>query len=108
MMIDIDYTGVDVNYNTSVIKDRIKQIKKEPTPVFVKDRPPIEKIKEIAKKYANYKNIIVIGNGGSITSSFAFYSALGDGKKNLHILHTMEPDYINKIKKDCTILFRFQ
>ncbi|MFW6311913.1 MAG: hypothetical protein ACOC1K_06730 [Nanoarchaeota archaeon] len=100
-MIDIDYSGADISYNTNILKEKIRKIKKEEKPVFVKDKPPIKKIKQLASKYSKYKNIIVIGNGGSITSSQAFYTALGNMKKKMYVLNTMEPDYVNKLKKNC-------
>lgn len=50
------------------------------------------------EKFAKYKKIVVIGNGGSITSYDAYYGALNPQKESATIW-TMEPDYIEKIQK---------
>lgn len=90
-MIEVDYSGIKIKSNKKLRLER---------PAFVIDKPPIQLMKKIAKKYSKYKNIVVIGNGGSITSSFAFYTALGS-KKKLYVVSTMEPDFLLKIKNEC-------
>lgn len=97
-MITIDYSGAEVNYTTFDIKKKIDDIKKKEKPAFVLDKPALSQITKLAEKQTKYKNVIIVGNGGSITSSRAYYDALGS-KKNLIILDSMEPDYINSIKE---------
>ena len=67
---------------------------------FIAWRPDIAKIKKDFAPFKNYKNIIVIGNGGSISTLFAFWRALhpADSRHQLIIVPTMEPDYIARIK----------
>ena len=67
---------------------------------FIAWRPDMVKIKKDFAPYAKYKNIIVIGNGGSISTLFAFWRALRltPYTKHLTIVPTMEPDFIARIK----------
>ena len=67
---------------------------------FANFEPNISAIKELAAKYTDVKNIIVIGNGGSITSFNYFASALGTNK-NYFVASTMEPDYLHSIISKC-------
>ena len=97
-MITIDYSGIKNLKISTEIKNKIQKIKKQPLPAFLTDKPPIKQMLSLAKKYSKYKNIVLIGNGGSINPLFALYNALETPKKNLYIIHTMEPDYIKKIK----------
>src|SRR3989344_9571130 len=68
---------------------------------FIAWRPDMVKIKQDFAPYAKYKNIIVIGNGGSISSLEAYWRAFGGGRseKKLTIVATMEPDYILMVRK---------
>lgn len=47
-----------------------------------------------------FKKLILIGNGGSITSYDAYHDALGS-KVPSFTVWTMEPDYLKKIKREC-------
>ena len=69
-------------------------------PLFAQYTPDFTSIEKLAKKYKTKKNIIVIGNGGSITSFHYFYSAL-QSKKNAYIVSSMEPDLLSDIKRKC-------
>ena len=62
---------------------------------FVTYKPDITQIKKQFEPYEKYKNYIVIGNGGSISSLVGFWGAFAyQSKKNLEIVSTMEPDYL--------------
>ncbi|MBW6452142.1 MAG: hypothetical protein K0B02_05450 [DPANN group archaeon] len=72
---------------------------------FYSHKPDIEIIKKIAKKYSKFKNVILIGNGGAISTTHAFYKSLSTSinsqkYKKLQILNTVDPDYITKIKNE--------
>ena len=69
-------------------------------PLFAQYTPDFKSIDKLAKKYKSKKNIIVIGNGGSITSFHYFFTALRTNK-NIFIVSTMEPDELSDIKKKC-------
>lgn len=69
-------------------------------PVFAKYKPNMKELDQLSRKYKKYQNIIIIGNGGSITSFYAVYTALANykTKKNIEFLDTMEPDYVAYVK----------
>lgn len=83
-------------------QDSFEKIHINKETIFSKYLPDINKIKHAFKPYLNYKNYIIIGNGGSITSLEAYWQALGKGKskKNLSIVSTMEPDYLELIERE--------
>lgn len=67
---------------------------------FVTYKPDITQIKKQFAPYEKYKNYIVIGNGGSISSLVGFWGAFGSSStKNLEIVSTMEPDYLYDLKQ---------
>lgn len=95
--ININNSGVE---DFSELKEKLYLIKKSSLPSFVLHKPDIEEIKSSCAKYKSYENYIIIGNGGSVNSSLAFYESIGrEHGKNFVFLTTMEPDYINFLKK---------
>jgi glucose-6-phosphate isomerase len=100
---------LNLNLNHSTIdltspefKEKIEKIKSTPVPNFAKYAPDLEEIKKLKEKYKDKKNIIVEGNGGSISNFRGIYSALGEkDNKNVFILDTEEPDYIKYLKNKC-------
>ncbi len=72
------------------------------TPEFTKYKPDINKIIRAAQTYKKFKNLIVIGYGGSINSFKAFYFANKDkAKKKVFIINTVEPEVLNRTAKEC-------
>lgn len=71
-------------------------------PEFASYVPPISEIKKQFSAYSNYKNIVVIGNGGSISTLNGFRGALSNwhtsGDRSLEIVSTMEPDYLREVQ----------
>ena len=78
----------------------IIQAPTEWSPVF-DFREDLDAIKEKISPYLKYKKIIVIGNGGSITSLEAYYRALSPQKK-VYFLSTMEPRLLKELKAKCS------
>ncbi len=76
---------------------QIKQIVL-PDALFLKYKPNFAKLQALARRYADFENILIIGHGGSITSSMAFSGALGTNGKNIQYLSTVDPDYIAQLK----------
>jgi len=80
------------------------------TPEFVSYKPDFELMEEIAEKYKEYKNILILAHGGSITSFLGMYHALKhQANKKVHFLSTVDPDYIFELKnllnnKDTVVL----
>jgi glucose-6-phosphate isomerase len=94
--LNLEHSRADVKN----IQAEIMRIKELSTPDFAKYNPHLDEIKRVTKKYLHYKNIIVVGNGGAINFFRGFYHALARGKttKQIEILNTVEPDYINELK----------
>lgn len=78
-------------------KRKHQDFPKKDEPEFVSVEPDIQKIREARDNY-DYDNLIVIGNGGSITSFRAYlYAFLGETDKNVRLATTMDPDYLNNL-----------
>jgi len=56
--------------------------------------------REAAKIDVDFENVIVIGNGGSITSFKAYFGALAKDK-NSYVIDSPDPALIRKVKRDC-------
>lgn len=85
------------------IKPFLDKITQKDVPDFVLYKPDFEKIDEIKKKYSKYKNIIVIGNGGSVSSLRAIHESKFEIRNSkLEILDTIDPEYIAYLKKVCS------
>jgi glucose-6-phosphate isomerase len=73
---------------------------KKDEPGFVSIKPDIERIREVRENF-EYENLVVIGNGGSITSFRAYlYAFLGETDVNVRLVTTMDPDYLNNLTDD--------
>ncbi len=71
-----------------------------PEAPFLNYKPDLEKIKTLAEKYKQYSNLLIIGNGGSITSTIGLLGVFGTGGKRVEILSTVDPEYIYKLKEE--------
>lgn len=58
----------------------------------------VKKLIDEAEKIGKFKNIVVVGNGGSITSYDAYYAALLPGV-NSETVWTMDPELLKRIKE---------
>jgi len=69
---------------------------------FFDFKEDLDYLKREAKKIDfEYENVIVIGNGGSITSFKAYLGALSS-KKNAYIIDSPDPALIRKVKRSCS------
>ncbi len=68
-------------------------------PPFSKYKPDFKTIDSVAKRFKRFKNVIVIGNGGSINSFRAITTLTS--KKKIFFVDTMEPEVLEKISKSC-------
>lgn len=72
-------------------------------PDFAEYSPDLEEIKEKASE-KDFENIVVIGNGGSITSFRAYlYAFLPEVDKDVRLVTTMDPDYLNRLSRELDI-----
>ena len=69
-------------------------------PDFTEIEPDIDTINEIADDY-DYENIVIIGNGGSVTSFRALlYTFIPEVDKNVRVITTMEPDFLHRVSRE--------
>lgn len=81
-------------------KRELQDIAKREDPDFVDVEPDLERIEEVKEQY-DYENLVVIGNGGSITSFRAYlYAFLNEADKNVRLVTTMDPDYLNTLSDE--------
>ncbi len=81
-------------FNSALLKE---------APAFLIYQPNFAEIKKLADEYAHFKNVVVIGHGGSITSLYGMYYALHQSStKHLYMVSTIDPDYINELKRSLT------
>ena len=98
-MLHIDTSKLKIK-DFSSIKKKLDKIKGMPIPDFNNYVEDVQLLKKTLKKYRWFKNLIVIGNGGSNTSFLAYHKALVplDSKKKAFILTSMEPDLIKELR----------
>ena len=71
---------------------------------FALHTPDFEKIKTLTEKYKDFKNIILIGQGGQVQPVIAYYESLMKytSKKTLYVLNSQDPDYALYVKSKCS------
>src|SRR5581483_365548 len=75
-------------------------IKLSAEPAFLSYRPDVAEFKKIAAEFKNYKNILIVGNGGSLNTVIAFCEPLRESlTKAVYYLNTVDPDYIFELKQ---------
>jgi glucose-6-phosphate isomerase len=98
-MLQLDLSKLRIKSYTSLNK-KLANISKQKLPAFDTYTENLTNIHESMKRFRKYRNLILIGNGGSNTSFKAYHHALTplNSDKGLFILTTMEPDLINQVK----------
>ena len=72
-----------------------------PSPQFLSYVPDFKFLEDFARAHEKYKNVLVIGHGGSITSFYGYYNALKSfTNKHAYFLNTVDPDYIAELKTE--------
>jgi len=88
-------------------KEKIKpaDFSKKDIPSFASYNPDLDNITLVGKRLLKYKNIIIVGRGGSVTSFKAFFESLVKDKttKCVYIVDTADPDFLSRVKKACPI-----
>lgn len=78
-------------------------------PNFIDYRPDFALMKKLVDKYADKKNLIIIGHGGSVTSTQGMYEAFKSLSKSsvssklMYFISTVDPDYISDIKNSAPV-----
>lgn len=86
---------------TKRLESKYRKIAGYEEPEFARYLPDTPFFEKTLRPYRKYRNIIVIGHGGSITSTQGIYCALKNSRKKLFIIDTPEPDFISHIKEKC-------
>lgn len=85
------------------VNERNRSVQKLPRkkkPDFSSYEPDLEELKSYREKY-DYENLVIVGSGGSITSFRAYlYSFLPETNVDTRIVNTVDPDYLNRIKRE--------
>src|SRR3989338_3082256 len=100
MSITIEYHCTEF-LDFSSLAHRLEVIRKEPLPIFETVSSDLSAIEKAAKPYRKYKDIVVIGNGGSITSVMAYAGCLPTSRR-LHIVDSEDPDFLSSLKRKLT------
>lgn len=74
-----------------------------PLPPFAAYEPDSKAMRALGERYAGKKNIIIEGNGGSISTIRAYLSCFPETGKNVFLLDTDDPDCIADIKRSFPI-----
>lgn len=97
----LDITLHNIPLDTKELRQKYKEkYEGMSEPVFSSYKEDISKLREQLKGFEHYKNILLIGNGGSIWAFMPLYTALVDRVKgkNVVLLTDMEPDYLATVK----------
>ncbi|MBI2135514.1 hypothetical protein HYU06_00410 [Candidatus Woesearchaeota archaeon] len=101
MAVNVDLSNVKVKYDIPHIVEKLKTKVKELQPSFISHNTDFKLINELKKKYDKFENIVLIGNGGSVTSFHAFHKAFSHKlKKRVFVVTTMQPEVISFVKED--------
>lgn len=66
---------------------------------FLSYEPKFAEMQKIAEQYKEYKNLVIVGHGGSISSFIGMYNALHElSTKKVFFVSTVDPDYILELK----------
>ena len=66
-------------------------------PEFLVYEPNFELVQSLKEKYSNFRKILVLGHGGSVSALEAIW---GDREKNITVLSTVDPHRVKLLKKD--------
>lgn len=100
-MIKVNYAHLLAAVDRKKYQNILEEIRRTPWPDFEKTKADLKQIASQVNKYRKYKNVILIGNGGSRTSAWAFYHALFEfrNKTNFEFLASAEPELIRNLRK---------
>jgi glucose-6-phosphate isomerase len=89
----------DTGASVDVISGLIDSIYATERPDFSKYEPDLAPIREAAKAADEAEHLIVIGNGGSITTLKGLRWLAPGWEGRLHIIDTLDPAYLLRVKK---------
>ncbi len=80
------------------ISEMLEGIRGAEGPSFSVFRPDIDTIEGTASPYKDVEHLIVIGNGGSVTTLKGLSWLAPDWEGRLHIIDTLDPTYISQVR----------
>lgn len=93
LKIEIDHVNQD--------KRSVQELPRQDTPDFAEYDPDIEQIKHRLEEEHEFDSLVVIGNGGSITSFRAYlYAFLPETDVDVRPVTTMDPDFLNRLSRE--------
>ncbi len=85
------------------VKEKNRSVQELPryqTPGFAEHEPELEEVRWAARDHS-FENLVVIGNGGSITSFRAYlYAFLPEIDVDVRLVTTPDPDYLNRLSHE--------
>ena len=69
-----------------------------PDAPFISYQPDLKKVKQYWQQFGMFKNILVIGHGGSINSFVGIHATLGF-EKSVYVLSTTDPEYVAELRE---------
>lgn len=89
--------------STSNMEVATKEIAEKEIPHFADYQPDLDAIEDKTSG-KDFDNLVVIGNGGSITSFRAYlYAFLPEVDKDVRLVTTMDPDYLNRLSRELDV-----
>lgn len=78
----------------------VQELPKHNIPAFAKYEPDLAEVKEAADNH-DFDSLVVIGNGGSITTFRAYlYAFLPECQVDVRPVTTMDPDFLNRLHRE--------
>lgn len=92
----------DVSLDKDLLTAISANVPAMPLPLFATTETDISRLETSLQEFRRYPDIILIGNGGSRTSAYAFYHALTDERHGarLHFLSSAEPEQIARLRRE--------
>ena len=97
--------GIKIDTSSSLIDSDSPEARKLSSigkPHFATHEPDFGEISRLAGKYSDRKNIVILGNGGSINNIIALHGSLRRYvRKDAYMVSTMEPSYLKEVRDRC-------
>lgn len=80
---------------------KVQELPRYREPGFVDHKPDIDAINQAVENEHDFDSLVVIGNGGSITSFRAYlYAFFPEVDVDVRLVTTMDPDYLNRLSRE--------
>lgn len=103
-MLNFNFSDFNVSEEEiASLSGRLNDIKNFSEPPFTAFKENINDVKKTAKNLLTFKNVVIIGNGGSTSGAFSFFglAKTKNIKRKFYFLTTPDPLEIKRVKKAC-------